>query len=308
MKLPITTIWRWAGIWLVGLALAPVSPAASNGVVRVVSLAPCLTEIICAIGASDCLVGRSSACNYPPDVVKRVPVAGNFGIPALEALANCAPNLVVTVDLEDQNAVQAIEHLGIRHASIPCRSLDDIPRAMRTVGKLLHREESAEKLANKFADTLAGLRKEIPSDRRRVFIEIWGDPLTTAGKLSFLNELVELAGGANIAGDVARDYFQISPETVLARDPEVIVLLESTAPAVAKRTGWQQMSAVRTGHVCGGLDGDLLEVPGPRVLEAVAVLRGCIFGVRRLVGAGPAVVVPSEQQSGSKSPHSITRL
>ena len=95
---------------------------------------------------------------------------------------------------------------------------------------------------------------------------------------------------------------------MLARDPEVIVLLESTAPAVAKRTGWQQMSAVRTGHVCGGLDGDLLEVPGPRVLEAVAVLRGCIFGVRRLVGAGPAVVVPSEQQSGSKSPHSITRL
>ena len=258
------------------LALPAVASAATNGVVRVVSLAPCLTEIICAIGARDCLVGRSSACHYPPEVVQHVPVAGNFGIPSLEALANCTPELVVTVDLEDQNAVQAIEHLGIRHASIPCRSLDDIPRAMRTVGNLLHREAGAEKLAGEFTQTLADLRKQVPATRRRVFIEIWGDPLMTAGKKSFLNDLVELAGGTNIVDDVARDYFQISAETVLARDPEVIILLGGTAPVVTKRTGWQQITAVKTGHVCDGLDGDLLEVPGPRVLQAVEVLRRCL--------------------------------
>ena len=204
MKLATITLGRWAGLVLVALALTPGASAASNGVVRVVSLAPCLTEIICAIGARDCLVGRSSACHFPPDIVKQVPVAGNFGIPSLEALANCTPDLVVTVDLEDQNAVQAIEHLGIRHASIPCRSLDDIPRAMRTVGKLLHREPAATKLADEFAAKLADLRQQTPATRRRVFIEIWGDPLMTAGKKSFLNDLVELAVGTNIAGDVAR--------------------------------------------------------------------------------------------------------
>jgi len=271
--LTVRFIFLLMSIWIAGTVYVP---AATNDVVRVVSLAPCLTEIICAIGARDCLVGRSSACHFPPEVVQHVPVAGNFGIPSLEALANCTPNLVVTVDLEDQNAVQAIEHLGIRHASIPCRSLDDIPRAMRTVGQLLHREAGAEKLAGEFAQTLADLRKQTPATRRRVFIEIWGDPLMTAGKKSFLNELVELAGGTNIAGDVARDYFQISTETVLARDPEVIVLLGGTASAVAKRTGWLQITAVKTGHICSGLDGDLLEVPGPRILEAVAVLRQCL--------------------------------
>ena len=209
-------------------------------------------------------------------MVKQVPVAGDFGIPALEALAKCAPQLVVTVDMEDQNAAQAIEHLGIRHVSIPCRSLDDIPRAMRTVGKLLHREAAAEKLAGEFSDTLAKLRQQTPATRRRVFIEIWGDPLMTAGKKSFLNDLITLAGGANIAGDVARDFFEISSETVLARDPEVIVLFEGTAPAVVKRTGWQQMTAVKTGHVCSGLDRDLLEIPGPRVLQSVELLRRCL--------------------------------
>ena len=252
------------------------APAATGDVVRVVSLAPSLTEIICAIGASDCLVGRSSACRYPSNIVARVPIAGDFGIPALEALAKCAPQLVLTVDMEDQNSAQAIEHLGIRHESVPCRSLGDIARAIHTVGKLLHREVSAEKLAGQFDETLAGLRKQIPATRRRVFVEIWGDPLMTAGKKSFLNDLIELAGGTNIAGDVERDFFEISPETVLARDPEVIILLESSAVTVANRTGWQQMTAVRTGHVYRDLDRDLLEIPGPRVLQSIEQLRKCL--------------------------------
>jgi len=256
--------------------VTPSVPAATNGVVRVASLAPSLTEIICAIGASDCLVGRSSACHYPADVMKRVPVAGDFGIPILEALAKCAPDLVVTVDMEDQNSVQAIEHLGIRHESIPCRSLDDIPRAIRTIGKLLHREDSAEKLAGEFAGTLANLRQHQPTVRRRVFIEIWGDPLMTAGRKSFLNDLITLAGGDNIAGDVARDFFQIATESVLARDPEVVILLEPGKIDLSKRSGWEQMSAVKSNRICRDLDRDLLEIPGPRVLQAVEVLQRCL--------------------------------
>ena len=263
-------------IAFVTLAVTPSVPASTNAVVRVASLAPSLTEIICAIGASDCLVGRSSACHHPADVVKRVPVAGDFGIPILEALAKCAPELVVTVDMEDQNSVQAIEHLGIRHESIPCRSLDDIPRAIRRVGQLLHREDSAEKLADEFIATLTSLRQQKPTTRRRVFIEIWGDPLMTAGRKSFLNDLIELAGGANIAGDVARDFFQISTESVLARDPEVVILLEPGPVDISRRTGWAEISAVKSDRICRDLDRDLLEIPGPRVLQAVEALRQCL--------------------------------
>ena len=293
-------------IALVTLAVPLSVPAATNAVVRVASLAPSLTEIICAIGATDCLVGRSSACHYPSDMVKRVPVAGDFGIPILEALAKCAPDLVVTVDMEDQNSVQAIEHLGIRHESIPCRSLDDIPRAIRTLGKLLHREDSAERLAGEFAGTLANLRQHQPTVRRRVFIEIWGDPLMTAGRKSFLNDLITLAGGENIAGDVARDFFQISTESVLARDPEVVILLEPGKIDLSKRSGWEQTTAVKSNRICRDLDRDLLEIPGPRVLQAVEVLRDCIFGVRRLVDALPSLGVVREQKSCDMSQHSIT--
>ena len=230
------------------------------------------------------------SCRFPPDVVKRVPVAGDFGIPVLEALAKCAPQLVVTVDMEDQNSVQAIERLGIRHTSIPCRSLTDIPRAMRAVGKLLHREAAAEKLAGEFTDTLADLRQQQPPTRRRVFVEIWGDPLMTAGQKSFLNDLIELAGGVNIAGDVARDFFQISPETVLARDPEVVILLEPGNVDVSQRSGWAQLSAVKSNWICRDLDRDLLEIPGPRVLQAVEVLRRCLHVER----ASSSLIAPNK--------------
>jgi len=260
---------------LIAIAGCSRAPVPAPGGIRVVSLAPSLTEIIYAIDATNELVGRSSACKYPA-AVTNVPIAGDFGVPSLEAIALCKPQLLLTVDLAEQNSTRAIERLGIRHERIPCSSLDDIPRAIRTVGKLLHREPVAEKLADDFATQLAALRAQpAPAHRPRVFLEVWGDPVMTAGKQSFVNELIALAGGENVAGDVNRDFYQISPEAVLARDPEVVILLEAGHPDVAARSGWAQLSAVKSNHICRDLDRDLLEIPGPRVLQAVEKLRRC---------------------------------
>lgn len=272
--------------WLLLLAAGllgcgrPASLATATNTVRVVSLAPSLTEIIYAIGAGDCLVGRSRVCRHPA-AVTNVPVAGDFGVPALEAIARCAPHLVVSVDLENPNSVTAIEQLGIRHVAVPCRSLDDIPRAMRTLGELLHRESAASALADAFSTRLAALRAAPrPAAPPRVFVEIWGDPLVSAGRQAFLSELITLAGGVNVMDDVGRDFFPVSPETVLARNPDVLILLEAADRAAAdalirQRAGWPQLAAVKAGRICAGLDRDILEVPGPRVLEGVELLRRC---------------------------------
>jgi iron complex transport system substrate-binding protein len=260
----------------------PTPPAQPTGKVRVVSLAPSLTEIICAIGAEDCLVGRSSACQYPVEIVKRVPVAGDFGAPSLETLVKLAPTVVMTVDTEDGNTGQAVRQLGMQYEHIACRTLDDIPSAIRRIGQLTKHEQPANELASKIETELAALRRAPkPANPPSVFVEVWGDPLMTAGKKAFLSELIALAGGRNVMDDVERDFFPVAPETVLARDPEVLILLEAKDPAAAQKTitqraGWAQMSAVRTGRVCAGLDRGTLEVPGPRVLESVKILRECL--------------------------------
>jgi iron complex transport system substrate-binding protein len=160
--------------------------------------------------------------------------------------------------------------------------LDDVPRAIRRIGHLLRHEKPAAELAWKIEMELATLRREPrPAKPARVFVEVWGDPLMTAGKKAFLSELIELAGGQNVMGDVERDFFSVSPETVLARDPDVVILLEASdvtaaLKTISARAGWSQMSAVRNGRVCAGLDRGTLEVPGPRVLESVKILRDCI--------------------------------
>jgi len=261
-----------------GPAPAPTPAGRSAGGARIVSLAPSLTEMICAIGAESNLVGRSRVCTHPP-VVTNLPVAGDFGAPSLEVLATLAPDWVVTVDSEDRNTGRTVERLGIRHREIPCRTLDDIPAALRTLGQLLGREAAAAPLADKLEQDIAALRRAPPpADPPTVFLEIWGAPMMTAGKRAFISELLELAGGVNVMADVDRDFLQVTPETVLARNPEIIVLLEMDTPAqaaaaLARRPGWAQLKAVKNGRVVTGLDRNVLEVPGPRVLQGVEMLR-----------------------------------
>jgi len=249
---------------------------------RLVTLAPNLTEIVCAVGGIATLVGRSSACDYPPELTERVPVVGDFGVPSLERIVAVRPTHVLFTELADASVLHRTAELGLSTCPVPCAQLDDIPPAIRTVGGYAGCSAAAQALAAELADRVAELRARAAAveDRPRVFVEIWGDPLTTAGKSSFLSELVRLAGGANLGDDSPAAYFQVSSEWVVAQDPERIVCLymgrEAVRNLVLKRAGWQGISAVRSGRVYDGLPNALLLRPGPRVLEGVAALARCI--------------------------------
>jgi iron complex transport system substrate-binding protein len=271
-----------AGVW--GCA-RPAPPAAPEGAIRIVSLAPSLTEIICAIGAADELAGRTSACNFPPDAVTNVPVVGGFGVPSLERLLACRPTVVLDVDLADTALRRRIRDLGVAHRRIPCVGVNDIAPAIRAVGAICGRAAQAESLARRIETGLADLRESTRAvtNRPTVYAEIWNDPLTTVGRGAFLSDLIRLAGGRNAGDDVARDYFQIAHEQVLAMNPDVILCLYMSdhaqgAASVRRRPGWQDVKAVRTGAVYDGLDNDVILRPGPRVLEGVAAVRACIAG------------------------------
>jgi len=277
-----------AAVLLPGAGCAPERGAAGRadaGGPRVVSLAPSLTEIVCAIGAADALVGRTSSCNYPADVVARTPVVGGFGKPSLEALLRVRPTVVIDVDLDDESQVQAMAEIDIRRLRIPCRRLDDIPAAIRAVGELAGRPADAERLAAEIAGGVAARRLAVASvpaaEKPLVYVEIWCDPIMTAGRDSFVSELVALAGGVNLGDEVDKDYYPVSPEWVLSRDPAVIACLYmsrdgSARSLVMNRSGWQALRAVREGRVCADLNPDVILRPGPRVLEGVEELRLCL--------------------------------
>jgi iron complex transport system substrate-binding protein len=250
--------------------------------VRIVSLAPSITEAVCAVGAADLLVGRTSACNYPPEILDTVPVIGGFGVPSLELLAQAQPTLVLAADLADESVGAQLDAMGIKRQRVACRGLDDIAGMLRDVGKLTGREAEGRELAASLELRLLELRAmEAPSHRPKVFAEIWHDPMTTIGAGTFLSDLILLAGGQSVGDGSRCDYYQISPERVLVSDPDAVLCLymgkgEGAADALKARPGWQHLKAVRAGTVYDGLDNDILLRPGPRVLEGVELLRKCV--------------------------------
>jgi iron complex transport system substrate-binding protein len=238
---------------------------------------------VCAIGAEDCLVGRTTVCDYPPEVVARVPVVGDFGVPHLEALMKVKPTIILEVDMADSSLRHKLDSLGFVRHRIECKTLTDIPSAIRKIGELLERKDSANQLAERFETRLKELRENVKTQRKpRVFLELCNDPLVTAGRNSFLNELVELAGGSNIASEVSSDYFKIASEWVISKNPDVIICLSMPAGKGAKkfvlgRPGWNVIEAVKKGRVYDDLDVNVVTRPGPRVLDAVEEIRRRIF-------------------------------
>lgn len=263
---------------------AEAGPPADHGTERVVSLAPNITEIVCAIGGAHHLVGRTSACNFPPEALKDVPVVGGFGDPSLERLLAARPSLVLDVALADEATAQKIAEIGLRRERIPCSSLGDIPNAITAVGALVGHAPGAQALAADLRAMIEAFRDRARAvkNRPRVYVEIWCDPLTTAGKASFISELIALAGGDNIGDAVNKDYFQVGPEWVLDQNPDVILCLYMTGAgdvrnAVLQRSEWRNINAVKTGRVYCDLDSDLVLRPGPRVLQGIALLQSSMF-------------------------------
>jgi len=297
---PILDVFRGLSAAAASLLLAACGPSVSQPdsgrrPERVVSLVFGMTEIICAIGASDCLVGRTSACDYPPDIVRDIPVVGAFGSPAMESLLAVRPTLVIDTDLEDESVAATMAAMGINRMRVPCATLADVPGAIEAVGLRLGRATRARELAENIRRQVAAAKAECAqralSERLQVFLEIWNDPLMTVGRNSFVSELIALAGGRNIGDAVTnREYYAVSSEWVLAQNPGIVICLymigsgpgddpgAGALKLVKNRPGWDVTRAVREGRVHGGLNNDVILRPGPRILEGLEALRQCIEG------------------------------
>ena len=251
--------------------------------VRVVSLAPALTEIICAIGATNYLVGRTSACTWPPERVKDITVIGDFGKPSLEALMMVYPTLELDTGLANKSLPRKFARMGIQHEEIACKTVTDIPAAIRRIGRLLDHSESANKLASDIESRLQAMDRQALActNPPTVYIELWGDPLMTAGRDTFLSEMIRLAGGKNL-GDAAKSgYFKVSSEWVVSRNPDMVICTykipeKNPSAWVGTRIGWSNLRAVRNGAVYRIPNPDVVLRPGPRILQGIEDLQKCI--------------------------------
>ena len=235
---------------------------------RVVSLSPALTELICHLGREKTLIGRSDVCNFPASV-KKLPVAGRFAQPFAEKILAMKPNIIVTNDLINPGVKINFNRAGIRTLQIPCRNLEEYRKCVEILGRELHAPEAA---AAELARIDALLSRQIKKSGLRVLWVVWDTPLMTPGKNSHLNEVLRLAGAENATGSYAREYLRPSFESLLKQNIDVIIWSASSSGWKQRRV-WQKFQAVRKNRVLSEFDQDKLLRPGPRMIEGIEELK-----------------------------------
>jgi iron complex transport system substrate-binding protein len=249
---------------------------------RIVSLAPATTEMLFAIGVGNKVVGVTSYCDYPP-LTKNLPKVGGFINPSLENIVKLKPDLIIAMRGNPLSLLQRLEKMGYPVFAVNPKSISDILKGMEKLGELTGSRE-AKRVVESLRMRLEGIKKEverIPYERRpKVMIELWDNPLIVFGKNSIGDEVIELAGGRNIMeGKIA--YPQISLETLIEKQPDVIILAHMTKvqdplKEVKRRANWDKLRAVREGNVYA-IDADIIDRPGPRLTQAVELLHKILY-------------------------------
>lgn len=242
---------------------------------RVISLAPSITESLFAIGAGDRVVGVTDYCNYPAGARQRPRVGGMIN-PNMEAVVALKPDLIaLSMEGNIRDDFRRLTDLGFPVLVTNPRTFEGIYRSIGQLGALTGCADSAARLVAALRAREAALRKEAGRQAVRTLLVVSVQPLLVAGRNTFLHELLEAAGAVNLAAYARGNYPAYSRETVVANNPDVILV---TSDAVADPSSltrqfpeWQIVAAVRHGRIYR-VNSDIMTRPGPRALDALESL------------------------------------
>ncbi|MDR6165542.1 cobalamin-binding protein [Pseudomonas fluorescens] len=255
-------------LWLAVLLLALSSPALAG--LRVVSLAPSLTEIVVELDSADLLVGVLDAGERPAAIAD-VPSVGRYGQLDMERLLSLKPDLLLLWP----GSVGAGQRDQLKRLNIPTfiaepHTLTQLAAQIEAIAEQLGRPERGAKRAAELRAQLEGMRQRYQRDvPLRVFYQVWDKPLYTVGGGQIISDALEVCGARNVFADLDLPAPQVSIEAVLQRDPEVIVVGDQAQLGAWKV--WPQVAAVRQGRLLLVTDKGL-ERPSGQMISATAKL------------------------------------
>jgi len=244
---------------------------------RIISLFPGNTEILFALGLEDKIVGVTQYCNYPEAAKKKLRVGG-YSTPDIEMVVSLQPDLVLAESIHEKTVLPALEGVGLTVIVMSASSLDTVLKDIRLVGRIMGKDRVAARLVSNLSNRIEAVTRKTESltseERPRVLYVCWHDPIWTTGSETFIDDLIQKAGGVNIFADEFKKYRVVSMEAVVARNPQVIIvsgmgttkdLVYSSIKAHPRLTA---VDAVVNGRVYQ-IDGDLIERPGPRIVDGL---------------------------------------
>ena len=272
---------RFAALVLLVLA-AQVSAAESVAQLRIVSLAPNVTELAYAAGAGGTLVGTVEYSDYPA-AARELPRVGDAWRVDVERVLALRPDLVLSwASGTPEDTVARLRSMGLHVVPIETFRLADVSAALRTIGRIAGTVQVADAAARRYEDAVRSLRASHADVRRlSVFIEIDDEPLYTVNGRHVISEVVDLCGGSNVFADLPQLAPPVAIEAVLARDPEVILSTDDTIsdPAALWRR-WSGMKAVKAGSIYS-MSSDTLTRSTPRLAIGAGEVCAALDDARR---------------------------
>jgi iron complex transport system substrate-binding protein len=260
-------------------------PALAQTPMRIISLAPNVTEVLYDLGLGEQVIAVSRYCDYPP-AVKGKPKIGGMSNPSLEAIVAMKPDVVVLTDDGNPREIEErLRGLGIRTYVFRAKRLDDLPHEIRALGAALHARDRADRSARRIERAIRRYGKASrPAPVRfphKVLVVVQPEPLMVAGSGTAMNDVLALLGLHNIAANAQSGYPRYSLEEVIRQAPDVIFIgrghddMKAQSGRLLKRL--HSLEAVRKGRVY--YIGDSLFRMGPRITFGIAEIDGYVRNV-----------------------------
>lgn len=245
---------------------------------RIVSLTPGTTEVLFAIGAGGQVVGVTSYCDYPPEA-KRLPKVGDMRV-NVEAVVALRPDLVVADGVLNRRFIPALERLKLPLLVVAPKAWLDVARVFRLLGEATGHDRQAEPLAQRFHRAEREARSHTASAPKPgvlFALNVAPLPMWVAGRNLFVDDMIRLAGGRNVAADGGADYYPLSAEALLVRNPDILIATvpENRLSPLYEHPVLNRLKAVQNKRVYS-VDPNLFVRPTPRLLEGLELLKAII--------------------------------
>ena len=237
----------------------------------IISLAPGFTETLIDLGLRNRIVGVTTSSDYLKEV-KEVEKIGLYMKPSLEKIVSLSPDLVLATNYVGQRqTVKTLKKLGIRVEVFEEKGIEGVFLKVKRIGEICGKQEKAKRLIQRMQKRIDQIRaKTFSLNQPRVYVETGYNPLFTCGKGSFIDELIEIAGGKNIACHIDKPYPRVSVEFIVSKNPEVIILPYMGRgygkETLKRRKGWQGISAVLNNRIYDDIGSQIITIPSANLV------------------------------------------
>ena len=236
---------------------------------RIISLAPSNTEILFALGLGDEVVAVTMYCDYPAEALDKEKVGDYYG-PDIEKIIALQPDLILATDFHRFDLIPALEQQGFAVFAVAPQTLDDVLESIQKIGEITGREAEASQLVNGMRSKIEEIEEQTKELEQKpsVLYMTWHDPMWTVGRNTWIDELINMAGGMNIFSENFEGGAMVQIEWVILHDPEIIITSEWSYDWALNATELASTNASQTGRIYT-FDDDLAQRPGPRLVQGL---------------------------------------